>query len=88
VRVEIADNGRGIPADRQDAIFDPFVRLSPDARRPGFGLGLATVKRIAEAYGGRVGVISTEGVGSCFWFELPTAPPPLPTVEHAPAAFH
>lgn len=69
VRVEVEDNGPGIPLDAQESIFKPFVRLSSD--QPGIGLGLATVKRIVESHGGQVGVDSTPGIGSCFWFELP-----------------
>lgn len=69
VRVEVEDTGPGVPAGQERAIFEPYVRL-PSARHvPGLGLGLATVKRVVEAYGGEVGV--RPGEGACFWFELP-----------------
>jgi signal transduction histidine kinase len=69
VRVEVEDTGPGIPPEAQESIFKPFVRLMVD--QPGSGLGLAIVKRIVEAHRGVVGVVSTPGIGSCFWFELP-----------------
>jgi signal transduction histidine kinase len=75
VRVEVEDTGPGIPAGREESIFEPFVRLN-SGNQPGIGLGLATVKRIVEAYGGSVGVRSRAGHGSRFWFELPAAPRP------------
>lgn len=71
VRVEVADTGAGIPVEVQQRIFEPYVR-AVDARAPGLGLGLATVKRLVETHGGRVGVHSQVGRGSVFWFELPT----------------
>lgn len=70
-RVEIADNGPGLPAGSGELVFEPFRRLATD--KPGIGLGLATVKKIVEAYGGRIGVRSKHGDGAMFWFELPTA---------------
>jgi signal transduction histidine kinase len=69
VRVEVSDTGRGLPRDTQEHIFEPYVRA--DQSRPGLGLGLATVKRLIEGYAGRVGVQSSAGRGSVFWFELP-----------------
>jgi len=69
VRVEVADTGAGLPAEVQERIFEPYVRA--DACTPGLGLGLATVKRLVEAHGGRVGVSSRVGSGSVFWFEMP-----------------
>jgi signal transduction histidine kinase len=72
VRVEVEDTGPGIPPDLARRIFDPYVRAA-DAKEPGFGLGLATVKRLAEAHGGAVGLHSRVGAGSTFWFELPAA---------------
>jgi signal transduction histidine kinase len=84
VRIEIEDNGPGIPVDKVRAIFEPFVRLDSHAR-PGLGLGLATVKRLVEAYGGAVGVHSEVGVGSRFWVELPRARAAAPEAEAAEA---
>jgi signal transduction histidine kinase len=70
VRFEVEDTGRGLPPGMEAAVFEPFVRVH-DERTQGIGLGLATVKRVVEAYGGSVGVESVPGRGSCFWFELP-----------------
>src|SRR6185312_1180126 len=72
-RVEIEDNGPGIPSEAEQSIFEPFRRLHT-TRQPGFGLGLATVKKIVEAYHGRLGVRSRPTKGSVFWFELPKVP--------------
>ena len=73
-RVEVEDNGPGIPAEAEERIFEPFRRLSTTGQS-GFGLGLATVKKIVEAYHGRLGVRSRPSKGSVFWFELPKAIP-------------
>jgi signal transduction histidine kinase len=70
VRVEVQDNGPGLPVGCEERVFEPFHRLR-ESRQPGIGLGLATVKKIVEAYRGRVGVFSTPGRGSTFWFEIP-----------------
>jgi signal transduction histidine kinase len=72
VDVEVADTGAGLPADVQLHIFEPYVRA--DKHTPGLGLGLATVKRLVDAHGGKVGVRSRVGSGSVFWFEMPAAP--------------
>jgi signal transduction histidine kinase len=69
VRVEVSDTGKGLPREAQEHLFEPYVRV--DQSRPGLGLGLATVKRLVEAYAGRVGVQSSAGRGAVFWFELP-----------------
>ncbi len=70
VRVEVEDSGPGIPPDDAGRMFEPFVRGTVSGE-PGIGLGLATVKRIVEAHGGRVGVRPVEPHGCCFWLELP-----------------
>ena len=72
VRVEVEDTGPGIPPALWDTIFDPHVRGRTDGK-PGIGLGLATVKRIAEAHGGAVGFRSRLDAGTTFWVELPRA---------------
>jgi two-component system, chemotaxis family, CheB/CheR fusion protein len=69
VRVWVEDNGIGIAPDHQDQIFQLFTRLHGD-KFPGTGLGLAIVQKGIERMGGRVGVESTPGQGSRFWFEL------------------
>lgn len=77
VRVEVQDNGTGISPADQARLFQEFVRVNkrrPEiAQVPGSGLGLFIVRRIAEAHGGRVEVISREGEGSTFVLELPRA---------------
>ncbi len=71
--VEVEDSGPGLPPGSEAIIFEPFHRLN-ETKQPGIGLGLATVKKIVEAYKGNVGVASTPGRGSTFWFEIPKAP--------------
>ncbi|MBX3208341.1 MAG: sensor histidine kinase [Labilithrix sp.] len=71
IHVEVEDTGPGLAPDVEPHIFQPYAR-SHSATEPGIGLGLATVKRLAEAHGGRVGVRSVPGCGCIFWFELPT----------------
>jgi len=71
VRVEVEDTGPGIPAAEQERLFEPFVR-GREARAGGIGLGLATVRRLAEAHGGHSGVRSQPGAGSVFWFSVPS----------------
>ena len=72
VRIEIEDNGPGLPPELGDQAFEPYVR-GRNSGQPGIGLGLATVKRIADAHGGRVDVRSVSGVGCTFTVELPAA---------------
>lgn len=70
IRVEVEDTGPGLPADVEDHVFDPYAR-GRNSTQPGIGLGLATVKRLADSHGGAVGVRSEPGRGCLFWFELP-----------------
>jgi signal transduction histidine kinase len=72
VRVEVEDTGPGLPPGLGLSCFEPYVR-GDTSGKPGIGLGLATVKRIAEAHGGAVGVHSWPGQGCCFWFQLPVS---------------
>lgn len=72
VQITIEDQGEGIPENRRQEIFYPFVQLGLEARSDhGSGLGLAVVKAIIEAHGGQVGVSGRQGNGSAFWFTLP-----------------
>jgi PAS domain S-box-containing protein len=70
---EIADTGIGIAEADLPRLFKPFSQLdmSNTRRRGGTGIGLSIAKTIVEAHGGEVGVRSTPGVGSTFWFSLP-----------------
>jgi signal transduction histidine kinase len=72
LRVEVSDQGTGLPPERAASAFKPFVRLGEaEAEDYGSGLGLAVVKAVAEAHGGRVGYEPRIGGGSIFWFTLP-----------------
>jgi signal transduction histidine kinase len=72
-RVAVADTGPGIAESDQQKIFEEFQQAdsSPTRRKGGTGLGLAIAKRIIELHGGRIGVDSSLGQGSTFWFTLP-----------------
>ena len=72
-RIEIADNGIGIPRSKLDTIFDQFVRvhahLDGELGAQGMGLGLSIVRECMDAMGGTITVESTEGSGATFTLE-------------------
>ncbi|HEY9716433.1 MAG TPA: HAMP domain-containing sensor histidine kinase [Trichormus sp.] len=73
LRFEVTDQGPGIPCDSQTLVFERFKQLAHSTveRKEGSGLGLSICKALIEAHGGTIGVDSTVGRGSTFWFELP-----------------
>jgi ligand-binding sensor domain-containing protein/signal transduction histidine kinase len=73
VRILVEDNGIGIQPKYRDRIFGLFERLDNDKKYPGTGVGLAIVQKAVERMGGKVGVESEPGKGSCFWVDLPAA---------------
>lgn len=76
VRVEVQDEGPGIPYVEQSRVWEKFYRgagVAELSQGAGGGIGLAVVKSIAEAQGGTVGLQSDPGRGTCVWFEVPAA---------------
>jgi signal transduction histidine kinase len=72
IRFGVIDTGPGIPPDQVPHIFGQFWQAMPSDRR-GIGLGLAIAKGIVEAHGGMIWVESNVGLGSTFYFTLPSA---------------
>jgi PAS domain S-box-containing protein len=91
VRITIRDTGPGLPQDKLMQLFQPFNRLGQEVGgEEGTGIGLVMSKRLVELMGGAIGVESTVGSGSTFWFDLNSAvavcftPEQLESVANAP----
>jgi len=72
VRFWVRDNGDGFNDKQAKQLFNPLMRLNNDDKQKGHGLGLAIVQRITQRLGGQVGVESQPGIGSLFYFTLPS----------------
>jgi two-component system sensor histidine kinase KdpD len=89
LQVSVSDHGPGIPIAALPHLFDPFYRAIDGTQRPqGLGLGLAVVKGLVEAHGGKVIAENRAGGGARFIFSLPqeesvTGAPPAPEVSAA-----
>jgi PAS domain S-box-containing protein len=80
LRISVRDTGEGIKPELVEQLFQPFNRLGRETgKEEGTGIGLVVTKRLVELMGGVIGVSSTVGVGSVFWFELS-----LTTAQHLP----
>ena len=94
VRIDVRDGGPGLQPEQVTQLFEAFNRLGRSSQGPdaveGTGLGLVVTRHLVELMGGRIGVDSQPGVGSCFWFELAgsaVAPrAPAPNSAAAPAS--
>ena len=73
MRIDVDDDGPGVPEAERERVFAPFRRLpnSPEGARKGHGLGLAIVRRIAESHAGRVEVSASPLGGARFQLWLP-----------------
>jgi PAS domain S-box-containing protein len=71
IRIEVEDNGIGIDEKYHDQLFTMFKRLHSREQYEGTGIGLASCKKIVERHEGDIGIKSTPGKGSIFWFTLP-----------------
>ncbi len=77
IRISFKDTGAGLTPDKKAQLFQPFNRLGQEAGSvAGTGIGLVVTKQLVELMGGFLGVDSTVGEGSAFWFELRSTPTP------------
>ncbi|CAN5893080.1 hypothetical protein BH11GEM1_BH11GEM1_05150 [soil metagenome] len=76
VLIHVSDTGIGIPAERMESVFEPFVQVHGTLKDPtgGVGLGLAISRDLARRMGGELTVRSTDAMGSTFTLRLPRAP--------------
>ncbi len=86
LRIEIADNGIGIPEDRQHELFQPFNRIGAENTDiEGTGIGLYVAKELLTLMDGRIGFKNNAEQGSVFWLELPLAPASVMPAEEGVA---
>nr|WP_315258214.1 two-component system sensor histidine kinase KdpD [uncultured Duganella sp.] len=83
INVSVADDGPGLPAGREEALFEKFTRGERESAKPGVGLGLAICRAIVEAHGGSIRAGRSALGGAAFTFTLPLGTPPaMPDEEH------
>jgi two-component system sensor histidine kinase RpfC len=89
LRFDILDTGMGVGAEMRSRLFQAFEQadVSLGRRHEGSGLGTSISRGLVEAMGGQIGYIDNPPQGSCFWFELPFALPPVLAGEFTPAVF-
>lgn len=89
LRFEVRDTGIGIPAEKQKLLFNRFQQMESSTTRQygGTGLGLSICKQLVQLMQGEIGIHSTAGEGSCFWFEIPYQPGKTSASTVSPAAF-
>ncbi|HWY96018.1 MAG TPA: two-component system sensor histidine kinase KdpD [Steroidobacteraceae bacterium] len=83
--VSVADNGPGLPAGREEAVFQKFTRGERESATPGVGLGLTICRAIVESHQGKIVATHRPGGGARFTFTLPLGHPPA-AAEEAEAA--
>jgi two-component system sensor histidine kinase KdpD len=76
LEVTVADDGPGLPAGQEEAIFEKFTRGERESAKPGVGLGLAICRAIVEAHGGAISARRGDGGGAALVFTLPLGTPP------------
>jgi two-component system sensor histidine kinase KdpD len=81
LRVSVSDNGPGLPAGREEALFQKFTRGTRESATPGVGLGLAICRALVESHGGTIVGVNRPSGGATFSFTLPLGIPPVATPE-------
>jgi two-component system sensor histidine kinase KdpD len=82
VIITVSDQGPGLPAGKEELVFEKFARGEKESSTPGVGLGLTICRAIVEAHGGRIWAEPAHGSGASFNFSLPRGTPPaLPAAE-------
>jgi two-component system, OmpR family, sensor histidine kinase KdpD len=84
MRVSVSDNGPGLPAGREEALFQKFTRGNRESATPGVGLGLAICRAIIESHHGKIVAVNRPGGGVTFSFMLPLGSPPVAAAETEP----
>jgi two-component system sensor histidine kinase KdpD len=85
LNVSVSDNGPGLPAGREEAVFQKFTRGERESATPGVGLGLTICRAIVESHQGKIVAANRPGGGARFTFTLPLGHPPA-AAEEAEAA--